>query len=69
VVIVTPYLVNPTNPANLQTPADGFQVANDAETDLLGRINKTYHAPTPAAGAPSPSSPQGYQGPVGYVIE
>ncbi|HEX4181196.1 MAG TPA: type II and III secretion system protein family protein [Caulobacteraceae bacterium] len=66
VVIVTPYLVNPTNPSNLQTPADGFQVANDAETDLLGRINKTYHAP-PAADATA--NAHGYQGPVGYIIE
>jgi pilus assembly protein CpaC len=66
VVIVTPYLVNPTNPSNLQTPADGYQVANDAETDLLGRINKTYHAPAPAEAT---ASAHGYQGPVGYVIE
>ena len=66
VVIVTPYLVNPTNPSNLQTPADGFQVANDAETDLLGRMNKTYHAP-PAAAATTTA--HGYQGPVGFIIE
>jgi pilus assembly protein CpaC len=66
VVIVTPYLVNPTNPDNLQTPADGFQIANDAETDLLGRINKAYHAP-PAATATA--NDHGYQGPVGYIIE
>jgi pilus assembly protein CpaC len=66
VVMVTPYLVNPTNPANLQTPADGFQVANDAETDLLGRMNKTYHAPPQAAAT---ANAHGYQGPVGYIIE
>jgi pilus assembly protein CpaC len=66
VVIVTPYLVNPTNPSNLQTPADGLQIANDAETDLLGRLNKTYHAP---AAATATTTAHGYQGPVGYVIE
>jgi pilus assembly protein CpaC len=66
VVIVTPYLVDPTNPSNLQTPADGFQMANDAETDLLGRINKTYHAPPPATAT---AADHGYQGPVGYIIE
>jgi len=66
VVIVTPYLVNATNPANLQTPADGFQLANDMETDLLGRMNKTYHAPPQADAA---ASAHAYQGPVGYVIE
>jgi pilus assembly protein CpaC len=66
VVIVTPYLVNSTNPANLQTPADGLRMADDAETDLLGRMNKTYHAPTTAEAT---TSPHGYQGPVGYIIE
>jgi pilus assembly protein CpaC len=66
VVIVTPYLVNPTNPANLQTPADGFHLANDAETDLLGRMNKVYHAPAEAAAT---ANAHGYQGPVGYIIE
>jgi pilus assembly protein CpaC len=63
VVIITPYLVNPTNPANLQTPVDGLQIANDAETILLGRLNKVYKAPPAAVAGRS------YQGPVGYVIE
>jgi pilus assembly protein CpaC len=63
VVIVTPYLVNPTSPANLQTPADGFQVANDAQTVLLGRLNKVYKTPAAAVAGKT------YQGPVGYVIE
>jgi len=67
VVIVTPYLVNSTNPANLQSPADGYRVASDMETDLLGRMNKTYHA-SPAA-ASTTSAHDGYQGPVGYIIE
>ena len=65
VVIVTPYLVQPTNPNNLQTPADGLKIANDAETILLGHINSAYHAPPQAAAA----AEQNYQGPVGYVIE
>jgi pilus assembly protein CpaC len=63
VIIVTPYLVNPTSPANLQTPADGLQIANDAETILLGRLNKVYKAP------PAAVAGRTYQGPVGYVIE
>ncbi len=63
VVIVTPYLVGPTSPANLQTPADGLQIANDAETILLGRLNKVYKAP------PAAVAGRTYQGPVGYVIE
>jgi len=65
-VIVTPYIVGPTSPANLQTPADGLKIADDASTILMGQLNKTYHVkPQPAAQTPPPS----YQGPVGYVIE
>ena len=63
VVIVTPYLVKPTSPNNLQTPADGLQIASDASTILFGQLNKVYHAP------PAVSAGGGYQGPVGYVIE
>ena len=65
VVIVTPYLVGPTDPNKLQTPADGLKIANDAETILLGHLNKIYHAPPAAAAA----AEHNYQGPVGYVIE
>ena len=65
-VIVTPYIVGPTSPASLQTPADGLKIADDASTLLMGQLNKTYHVkPQPAAQTPPPS----YQGPVGYVIE
>jgi pilus assembly protein CpaC len=63
VIIVTPYLVNPTSPTNLQTPADGLQIASDAQTILLGRLNKVYKAP------PAAVAGRTYQGPVGYVIE
>ena len=63
VIIVTPYVVQPTTPGALQTPADGFKVASDPETLLLGRLNRTYKAKPAPAQAPS------YQGPYGYVIE
>ncbi len=63
VVIVTPYLVSPTSPANLQTPADGFQVADDAQTLLLGRMNRANKTP------PAATAGKTYQGPVGYVID
>jgi pilus assembly protein CpaC len=63
VVMVTPYLVNSTSPANLQTPADGFQIANDAQTLLLGRMNSANRTP------PAAIAGKTYQGPVGYVIE
>jgi pilus assembly protein CpaC len=63
VIIVTPYLVSPTSPANMQTPIDGLQIANDFDTILLGRLNKTYNH-TPAA-----TEGRTYQGPYGYVVE
>lgn len=63
VVIVTPYIVNPTSPQNLQTPVDGLRTASEPETVLLGQLNKTYkHAPAATAG-------RTYQGPYGYVVE
>ena len=62
-VIVTPYLVSPTSPANLQTPADGLQIANDADTILLGHLNKVYDHPAEATAGKT------YQGPYGYVVE
>jgi pilus assembly protein CpaC len=63
VVIVTPYLVNPTSPSQLQTPIDGLQLANDRDTILLGRLNKTYKHEAPTA------TGRTYQGPYGYVVE
>jgi pilus assembly protein CpaC len=63
VVIITPYIVDPTRPQDLQTPADGLQTASDMSTVLLGRLNKVVKAPVGA------NSGRAYQGPVGYVIE
>ncbi len=61
VVIVTPYLVKPVMPGQLQTPADGLEIANDLETNLLGKLNKSV----------GKAAPEGktYQGPFGYVVE
>lgn len=63
VVIVTAFIVDPTNPGAFQTPADGLQFANDAETLLFGRLNKAVGAP------PGANAGRAYQGPIGYVIE
>jgi len=63
VIIVTPFIVDPSNPGDLQTPADGLQVATDAETILMGRLNKVVKAP------PQANQGRQYQGPHGYVIE
>ncbi|MEP1229320.1 MAG: type II and III secretion system protein family protein [Litorimonas sp.] len=43
VVIVTPYLVDPTHPDKLQTPLDGFSESNDVQSLLHGRINEAYN--------------------------
>lgn len=42
VIIVTPYLVDPTHPDNLQTPLDNFVTANDGKALLLGELNQRY---------------------------
>ena len=63
VIIVTPYLVQPTSPDKLRTPADGFRVASERETILSGRLNAIYRAPRGEA------SDRGLAGPHGHVIE
>lgn len=63
VVIVEPYIVNPTAPARMQTPADGLRIATDAQSIFFGQLNQVYGAPAPSV------SGAGWQGPVGYVIE
>lgn len=62
VIIIEAYIVNPTAPGNLQTPADGLVVASDAQTLLFGQLNQHYGSGAPATNA-------GWQGPAGYVIE
>ena len=64
VVIVEPYIVSPTSPDRMQTPADGLQIATDVQTILFGQLNQAYGTPAPTAGGGT-----GWQGPVGYVIE
>lgn len=63
VVIVEPWIVSPTSPDRMQTPADGLLMASDVQTILFGQLNQTYGLPAPTAAGP------GWQGPVGYVIE
>jgi pilus assembly protein CpaC len=66
VVIVTPYLVRPTAPANLRTPADGFRNPSDTESYLMGRLNSLYRAPRDRGEGDQDMS---LQGPHGHVIE
>ena len=64
VIIVEAYIVSPTSPGRMQTPADGLIIANDAQTLLFGQLNQQYRRPGNSAVADS-----GWSGPVGYVIE
>jgi pilus assembly protein CpaC len=63
VVIITPYLVKATSPDQLASPADGLVIANDLETNLLGRLNHSFGRPETATAGKS------YKGPFGYVVE
>ena len=68
VVIVTPYIVNPTDPNQMQTPADNLETPDDTTAVFMGRLNKvikTRNGATADAGAGA----QPYQAPIGYVIE
>lgn len=64
VVIVEAFVVGPTSPNRMQTPADGLRVAQDSQTIFFGQLNQAYGSPAPTA---QPGA--GWQGPVGYVIE
>ncbi|MDX2276484.1 MAG: type II and III secretion system protein family protein [Hyphomonadaceae bacterium] len=64
VVIVTPYVVRPTSPDRLRTPADGFMNPSERESLLSGRLNALYRNPD------SPrSEDRRLEGPHGHVIE
>lgn len=66
VIIVTPYLVEPTSPERLRTPADGFRNPSEGESLLSGRLNSLYR-PSNVGG--DDNNAQGLQGPHGHVIE
>lgn len=63
VVIVTPYLVDPTQKNQLRTPADGYANASDAKTIFFGKLNEQYGRD----GAPVSASD--YRAPVGFIEE
>ena len=65
VIIIEAYIVSPTSPGRMQTPADGLVIANDAQTLLFGQLNQQYRP----AGTATAASSAGWSGPVGYVIE
>lgn len=64
VIIVTPYLVQPTAPDRLRTPLDRLRPASDLERILNARLLKEGTAP----GRPSPA-PARLAGAAGFVLE
>lgn len=63
VVIITPYLVDPTASSNLQTPDKGFANAGDAKTILFGKLNRLYGKDE------IPVDSAQYGAPVGFIEE
>lgn len=63
VIIITPYLVKPGRPEDFATPADGLKIANDLETNLLGRLNAGFGKSAAATAGKT------YQGPYGHVVD
>ncbi len=66
VIIVTPYLVRPTSPDRLRTPADGFRNPSEGESLLTGRLNSLL---SPVAARRRRRCAATLQGPHGHVIE
>jgi pilus assembly protein CpaC len=62
VVLVQPYIVQPTQGQKLALPSDGFQPASDLDRDLLGRLNRVYNK-SDVAPKEAPS------GPIGYIVQ
>lgn len=61
VVIVTPYLVDPTDPQNLRDPDRGYVAATDARTVFFGKLNEVYAVPGSAVDkAPPPKGASGF---------
>ncbi|WJR78398.1 type II and III secretion system protein family protein [Bradyrhizobium sp. NP1] len=62
-VLVTPYVVRAVAQKELSRPDDGFAPANDAQSALLGRINRIYGLATNIGPVGS------YQGHFGFIID
>ncbi|MGC2224694.1 MAG: secretin, partial [Methylocella sp.] len=60
-IIVTPYIVKPTQANEIARPTDGFADASDPQTWLLGRVNQLYASPG------NPEAIKDYKGPVDFI--
>ncbi|MFZ5618413.1 MAG: type II and III secretion system protein family protein [Pseudomonadota bacterium] len=63
VIIVTPYLVDPTHESKLSDPQKGFVAASDMQTILMGKLAATYGL----AGAGVEEKT--LQGPMGFILD
>ena len=63
VIIVTPYLVEPTHESDLVTPDKGFATASEAESLIMGRMMARYGLA--GAGVREAS----LQGPMGFILD
>lgn len=62
VVIVTPYIVKPTNRKDLARPSDGLGAATDMKANFLGHMNRIY-----GRGHEIPDG--GLKGDYGFIVE
>ena len=63
-IIVSPFIAKPMEANQVKRPEDGFVDAHDAQTVLLGRLNKLYGV----AGAPLPPG-AAYKGRFGFITD
>ncbi|MGX7704769.1 type II and III secretion system protein family protein [Methylobacterium sp. Gmos1] len=62
-IMVTPYVAKPMDPAQVRKPDDGFTESTDAQAIVLGRLNRLYGT---VGAAPLGS---GYRGRVGFITD
>ena len=62
VVIVTPYLVEPTDPNKLRAPDDGYVTPRDARAMLFGKLNEVYGVEGNSAGNAGPNG-------AGFIVD
>jgi len=63
VIVVTPYLVDPTHHSKLTDPAKGFVAASDMQTTLLGKLVASYGL------AGTGVDEKTLQGPMGFILD
>ena len=72
VIVVTPYIVKPTAPDAIVTPADRFVPPSETDMFLYGRLTGSKAGPTaPASAVPADSlkTVGGISGPYGHILQ